>query len=167
MLVTIVLMFFIVKVQEVFHFSRPVLFAILFCNLVPRALPGERKREDPGNEVACPVRPILTYCWNFLRVDVYSLFFFCSVFFAIYLVCKLNLQEACIIRSIQALVNCAAKKKTTKTTTNLPLCLTSFMQQNSFTDRNIDLKYGCRQHKCVKLLTPLGLLRCMTFQNTN
>ena len=76
MLVTIVLMFFIVKVLEVFHFSRLVLFTILFCNLVPRTLPGERKGEDPGNEVACPVGPILAYCWNFLRMDVYPSFFF-------------------------------------------------------------------------------------------
>lgn len=82
MLVTIVLMFFIVKVLEVFHFPRLVLFTILFCNLVPRALPGERKREDRGNEVACPVGPILTYCWNFLRVDVYPFFF---LFFSQYI----------------------------------------------------------------------------------
>lgn len=167
MLVTIVLMFFIVKVQEVFHFSRLVLFTILFCNLVPRTLPGERKGEDPGNEVACPVGPILAILLLEFPEDGCLSFFFFLFFFAIYFVCKLNLQEACIIRSIQALVNCAAKKKTTKTTTNLPVCLTSFMWQNSFTDRNIDLKYGCRQHKSVQLLTPLGLLRCMTFQNTN
>lgn len=164
MLVTIVLMFFIVKVQEVFHFPRLVLFTILFCNLVPRALPGERKREDRGNEVACPVGPILTYCWNFLGVDVYP-FFFC--FFRNIFCMQIKPAGGLYYPLNTGSGKLRCQKKTAKTTTNLPVCLTSFMWQNSFTDRNIDLKYGYRQHKCVQLLTPLGLLRCMTFQNTN
>ena len=147
MLVTIVLLFFTVKVQEVFHFSRLVLFTILFCNLVPRTLPGERKGEDPGNEVTCPVGPILAYCWNFLRVDVYPSFFFC--FFRNIFCMQIKPVGGLYYPLNTGSGKLRCLKKTTKTTTNLPVCLTSFMQQNSFSNGNIDLRYGCRQHKCV------------------